>query len=103
MRILLKALAIGFSIEFLLWALYYTAVSNGPDAIAGFIWLDRLQRPAIAVGLPIWRYAAINFGHAHFWTWMASIAGFSSLVAAWSLAAFLSLKTIQWLKQSRSS
>ena len=91
-RDLIISVAVGASIELILWTFFYLAVTKQwPTAIDNVMWLDSLQEPAEAIGLPIVIRLRAPLGISGAVS-IASICGFSLLIAAWSAGVFLMLK-----------
>jgi hypothetical protein len=98
-RDLLIAVGCGILIEFLLWLAFYMAVTAGPETIDQYMWLDRLQEPARAIGLAVWGSLYGRFGSNSTRVWIGSICGFSALIAAWSTGVFVFLNAFRFVRE----
>jgi len=97
-RDLLLAFAGGVVIEFVLWLLFYLAVTAEPPTIEQYMWLDRLQEPGRAIGIAISRGLYGRFGSTTPRVWIGLICGFSFLIAAWSVGVFIVLNIFRVLR-----
>jgi hypothetical protein len=102
-RDLIISVAVGACIELILWACFYLAVTTRwPTAIDNVMWLDSLQEPAEKIGLPIALKLKASLGLSGA-VRIASICGFSLLIAAWSVGVFLTLKIYRLCHESNTS
>jgi hypothetical protein len=100
-RRLVAAFMAGGLIEFILWLFFYLAVTEGPETIDRFMWLDRLQKPGYTIGLAVYRYLYRSVGQETP-VWLGSVCALALLITMWSAVAFAILTIIRATAQENS-
>jgi hypothetical protein len=100
-RDLVVALALGTLAELSLWAFLYFVVGSDPEMAERYIALERLQDPAINMGLAVYRY---SYAHGvRLDPYIVSIGCLVILIAIWSLAAFALLRIARFFSTRHST
>ena len=100
-RDLVVALAIGTLVELSLSVFLFFVFGGHPETAERYIVLERLQEPAMQVGLAIYRYSYAHGVRLN--PYLVSICCLIGLLAMWSFAAFVLLRIARFFSTRHST